>query len=56
MKCHKNDFKTVLIKTEILVFLGIFYRFFNMLPWPDPKTTPYDDPWWFSNMVSSRQK
>jgi hypothetical protein len=27
------------IKTEILLFLGIFYSFFNMLPWPDPRTT-----------------
>ncbi len=26
------------IKTEILVFLGIFYWFFNMLLWPDPRT------------------
>jgi hypothetical protein len=24
------------IKTEILVFLGSFYLFFNMLLWPDP--------------------
>ena len=25
------------IKTEILLFLGIFYHFFNMLLWPDPR-------------------
>jgi len=26
------------IKTEILVLLGVFYRFFNMLLCPDPRT------------------
>jgi len=26
------------IKTEMLVFLGSFYLFFNMLLWPDPGT------------------
>ena len=26
------------IKTEILLFLGIFYWFFNVLLWPDPRT------------------
>ena len=25
------------IKTEMLVFLGVFYWIFNVLPWPDPK-------------------
>ena len=30
------------IKTEILLFLRIFYSFFNMLPWPDPRTTQDD--------------
>ena len=28
------------IKTEILLFLRIFYSFFNMLPWPYPRTSP----------------
>ena len=27
------------IKTEILVFLGNFYLFLNMLLWPDPRSS-----------------
>ena len=36
--------RNVRIKAEILVFLGIFYRFFNVLLWSDPRRDDRDIP------------
>jgi len=39
-----------LIKTEILVFLGVFSRFFNMLLWPDPQPPPAPQAIWIESI------